>query len=99
MDDNNYIKQELKPFHITGQVIDDEVCTYYNAPIRRCRVENCKTGTEHMSFITGYADWFRMCLFSTIVFDLIIVDFDLSLPVGDKFSSQLLVELSVCYWA
>ena len=23
--------------------------------------------------------------FSTIVFDLIIVDFDISLPVGDKF--------------
>ena len=28
---------------------------------------------------------FRLCLFSTIVFDLVIVDFDLFLPVGDRF--------------
>ena len=52
-----------------------------------------------MSFITGYVD--QMCqsflsrcvffplflfsLFPSIVFDLIIMDFDLSLPVGDTF--------------
>ena len=27
---------------------------------------------------------FRMCIFSTIVFDIVVVDFDLSLPVGDE---------------
>ena len=27
---------------------------------------------------------FWMCIFSTIVFDIVVVDFDLSLPVGDE---------------
>ena len=64
-----------------------------------------------MSLIIGYVD--RMCqpflsgcvfslhffLFSTILFDLIIVDFDLSLPVRDKFFSQMMAEPSVSNWA
>ena len=46
-----------------------------------------------MSFIIGYVD--QMCqsflsgcaffLFLTIVFDMFVVDFDFSLPVGNKF--------------
>ena len=33
-----------------------------------------------------------------MVFDFIIVDFDFSLPVGDKFSSQMIAEPSIGYW-
>ena len=35
---------------------------------------------------------------SAIVFDSVVVDFDLSLPVGNSFSSQMIVEPSISYW-
>ena len=45
-----------------------------------------------VSFIMKCVNW--MCLFSTIVFGIVIVvDFDLSLPVRGKFFSQMIVEL------
>ena len=46
IDDNSYIKQELKPLYIIVQDLNDEECTCYNAQIRPCRAENCKTCTE-----------------------------------------------------
>ena len=43
---------------------------------------------------------FRMCLFFIMCFGLVVMDFDLSFPVGDKFflpndkwNSQLVIEL------
>ena len=41
-DDNTYIKQGLKPFHIIVQNINNDECTYYNAPIRPCGGETVK---------------------------------------------------------
>ena len=46
IDDNSYIKQELKPFCIILQDINDEECTSYTAPKGLCGAENCKPCTE-----------------------------------------------------
>ena len=43
------------------------------------------------SFLSGNPFFFYFFFFSTIVFGLVVIIFYLSLPVGDKFSSQMTI--------
>ena len=69
-----------------------------------CRVDDC--------FNHGYAFYywicrsyvsvisFRICLyFSTLVFIIVVVNFDISLPMGDRFPCQMTLKPSVSHLA
>ena len=56
IDDNSYIRQELKPFHIIVQDINDEECTYYKAPVELRTVQTYTeliTSNTFKSSLTG----------------------------------------------